>query len=168
MRFSKVYIIVKEVTDMGESFELERMRTGRLSAAEELRSCNALTGRYGLFLTDQQISNIVAKRFEALDATGRVEFGRGIMKMLIEEFCDSPFIDQANYEETILELLDSFYYFKNESDDRIPDDELLKIMHHHFDTICRGSLEYMNGTTLEDLCRNTRYGYETDDDGPMF
>jgi hypothetical protein len=42
-----------------------------------------------------------------------VEFGRGITKMLIEAFCDSPYIYQDNYEMTILELLESFYYFKN-------------------------------------------------------
>lgn len=153
---------------MEDSFELALRKNEMLSAAGELRETNALSGRYGLTLSDKQIAGIVEKRFEALSAAGRVEFGRGIMKMLVEEFCDSPYIDQQNYEDTILELLDSFYYFKNESEDRIPDDELIKIMKRHFDTICQGSLEYLSGTTLEDLCRNTRYGYETEDNGPMF
>ena len=156
-----------EVMKLTDAFELSLRNAERLSAAEELRQTNAVTGQYGLSLSEKQIAEIVEKRFEALEATGRVEFGRGIIKMLIEAFCDSPFIDQENYEETILELLDSFYYFKNESEDRIPDDELIAIMRRHFDTTCRGSLEYLSGTTLEDLCRNTRYGYETDD-GPMF
>ncbi len=150
-----------------DAFEISLRKTEQLSAAEELRQCNAVTGRYGLTLSEEQIAVIVEKRFEALGATGRVEFGSGITKMLIETFCDSPFIYQENYEETILELLDSFYYFKNESEDRIPDDELIAIMRRHFDTICQGSLEYLSGTTLEDLCRNTRFGYETDDDRPM-
>jgi 3',5'-cyclic AMP phosphodiesterase CpdA len=153
---------------MEDSFDLALLESGRLTAAEELRQTNALTGRFSLSLSEKQIAEIVDKRSEALAATGRVEFGRGIIKTLIEAFCDSPFIDQANYEDTILELLDSFYYFKNESEDRIPDDELIAIMRHHFDTTCQGSLDYLSGTTLEDLCRNTRYGYETDDDGPMF
>ncbi len=137
--------------------------TNKLSAAEELRECNMFTIKYGLLLTEQQIQTIVDKRFEALHSTGRIEFGSGITKMLIEGFCSSPFIYQTNYEETILELLDSFYYFKNESEDRIPDDELISFMRRHFDTTCQGSLEYLSGTTLEDLCRNTRYGYEIDD-----
>ncbi len=152
---------------MTDSFELSLRNTERLSAAEELRQTNAVTGQFGLMFSEEQIAAIVEKRFEALDATGRVEFGRGVTKMLIEAFCDSPFIYQENYEETILELLDSFYYFKNESEDRIPDDELIAIMRRHFDTICQGSLDYLSGTTLEDLCRNTRYGYEADD-GPLF
>lgn len=153
---------------MEDSFDLTVVSFGKLSAAEELKACNEITGQYGLYLTDRQISNIVEKRYEALAAAGRVEFGRGIMRMLILEFCDSPFIDQENYEETILELLDSFYYFKNESEDRIPDDVLIKIMRRHFDTVCQGSLEYMNGTTLEDLCRSARNGYETGGGNPMF
>jgi hypothetical protein len=152
---------------MEDSFEISLRKTEQLSAAEELRQCNAVTVRYGLTFSEKQIAEIVERRFEALNATGRVEFGRGITKMLIEAFCDSPFIDQENYEATILELLDSFYYFKNESEDRIADDELIAIMRRHFDTICQGSMEYLSGTTLEDLCRNTRFGYETDDDGPM-
>jgi hypothetical protein len=154
--------------ELNDSFELSITKTEQLSAAEELRQCNAITGQFGLSLSEKQIAEIVEKRFEALNATGRVEFGRGITKMLVEAFCDSPFIYQENYEETILELLDSFYYFKNESEDRIPDDELIGIMREKFDTVCQGSMEYLSGTTLEDLCRNTRYGYETDDEGPMF
>jgi hypothetical protein len=153
---------------MEDKFELARRETFRLGAADELRSLNAVTGQYGLALSENQIANIVEKRFEALEAAGRVEFGRGIMKRLLEAFCDSPYIYQENYEETILELLDSFYYFKNESEDRIPDDELIEIMRRKFDTTCGGSAEYLSGMTLEDLCRNTRYGYETDDDEPMF
>ena len=51
-----------------------------------------MTNQFGLTLSEKQIAEIVEKRFEALEATGRIEFGRGIMKMLIEAFCDSPFI----------------------------------------------------------------------------
>lgn len=153
---------------MDHALELSLKKTERLNIAEALRQTNAVTGQYGLSLSETQIAEIIEKRFEALEATGRVEFGRGITKMLIEAFCDSPFIDQENYVETILELTDSFYYFKNESGDRIPDDEMIAIMRRHFDTTCRGSMEYLSGTTLEDLCRNTRYGYETEDDEPMF
>ncbi len=69
--------------------------------------------------------------------------------MLVTEFCDSPYIIQANYEDTILELQDSFYYFKNESMDRISDDELIAFMKRYFDGICQGSLEYLSGTSLE-------------------
>lgn len=153
---------------MKDNFELTLRENAKLAITDELRSLNAVTGRYSLSLSEEQIAYIVQRRFEALEAAGRIEFGRGITKMLVEAFCDSPYIDQENYEETILDLLDSFYYFKNESEDRIPDDELIAIMRQKFDTVCGGSMDYLSGTTLEDLCRNTRYGYESDDDGPMF
>ncbi len=128
-----------------------------------LSECNALTGRYGLSLTKQQLRALEARCREAILSAGRIEFGGGVIRAIIEEFCDSPYISQDNYEETISELLDAFYYFKNESEDRISDDELIKTMHRHFDTTCQGSLEYLSGTTLEDLCRNCRYDGETDD-----
>lgn len=148
---------------MDDMFELTVQSANKAAAAEGLRECNAFTGQFGLTLTERQIQALAEKRVEALNSTGRVEFGSGITKKLIREFCDSPYIMQENYEETILELLDSFYYFKNESEDRISDDELIAFMRRHFDTTCQGSLEYLSGTTLEDLCRNTRFGYETDD-----
>ena len=153
---------------MTNDFALSFLETGKALIAGELRSTNALAGQYGLSLSERQIQTIAERRVEALEATGRIEFGRGIVKALVEAFCDSPFIDQENYEETILELLDSFYYFKNESEDRIPDDELIALMRQKFNTVCQGSVEYLSGTTLEDLCRNTRFGYDTDGDERLF
>ena len=47
---------------------------------------------------------LINKRFEALKNTGRIEFDEGILKKLIEAFCDSPYIMQNNYEETLEEL----------------------------------------------------------------
>lgn len=136
----------------------------KLQTSAELRECNEFTEKYGLSLSEQQIQNIVEKRFQALKDTGRIEFGKGILKKLIFEFCDSQYITQENYQDTILELQDSFYYFKNESLDLISDQELITFMKRSFDGVCQGSLEYLNDMTLGDLCRNTRYGYDTDND----
>ncbi len=133
-----------------------------LQTADELRSCNAFTGTYGLRLSEKQIQNLTQKRFEALRNTGRVEFGPGILGKLIAAFCDSPYITQNNYEETILELQESFYYFKNESLDLLSDDELISYMKLNYDTVCMGDLDYLNGTSLEELCRGRRNGSETD------
>ncbi|MGB7604553.1 MAG: DUF6323 family protein [Lutisporaceae bacterium] len=148
---------------MDDKFSLTHVSMLKLQTATELRECNDYTLKFGLSLTEEQIQGLVRKRFEALKDTGRIEFGQGILKKLICEFCDSPYITKDNYEEVILELQDSFYYFKNESMDLISDDELISFMKQHFDTVCQGSLEYLSGTSLEDLCRNTRYGYEIDD-----
>lgn len=129
----------------------------------ELRECNDLTLPYGLFLSEQQIQTLAQRRFAALKDTGRVEFGQGILKKLVAQFCDSPYLTKKNYEDTILELQDSFYYFKNESMDLISDDELIEYMKKVFDGKAQGSLDYLNGISLEDLCRTARYGYESDE-----
>lgn len=148
---------------MESRFSLMPVDMQKLQTVAELRECNELTMKYGLLLSEQQIQDIAERRFAALKDTGRIEFGQGILKKLVAIFCDSPYIMQENYEDTILELQDSFYYFKNESMDRISDDELIAFMKHRFDGTCQGSLEYLSGTSLEELCRDTRYGYEVDD-----
>jgi hypothetical protein len=149
---------------MNENLPLSLLELQKAKMVTELEDCNEFTVNYGLRFTDPQIRELVKRRFEALKSTGRVEFGQGIIKKLITQFCDSPYITQENYEDTILELQDSFYYFKNECMDKIPDDELISLMKKFFDGVCQGSLEYLSGTSLEDLCRNTRFGYETDED----
>lgn len=145
---------------MSEMLALTILGMQKQQTEEDLRVCNEYSVRYGLVLSEQQIQEIVKQRFETLTNAGRVEFGEGILKKLIYAFADSPYITQDKYKDIILELMDSFYYFKNESKEKIPDDELISFMKKHFDTTCQGSLEYLNSTTLEDLCRKTRFGYE--------
>ncbi len=131
----------------------------KIRLTQELQNCNDMTLRFGLILSAQQIQNLVERRIQALKDTGRIEFGQGVLKKIISEFCDSPYITQDNYEETIIELQDSFYYFKNESIDQISDEELISNMKRYFDGVCQGSLDCLSGTSLEELCRNIRYGY---------
>ena len=126
--------------------------------AMEIKKCNEITMKYGVTLSDTQIENLINKRFESLKNTGRIEFGDGILKELIEAFCDSPYIIQENYEETLEELQDIFYFFKGEAMDQIADDELIEFMKEYFNGECQGSIEYLSGTNLEELCRDTRYG----------
>ncbi len=155
---------------MNQNFSLDPISMQRMAAVDELRECNQLTARFGLRLSEEQIQSLVNFRFEALQNTMRIEFGEGVLRKLIYAFCDSPYISQENYEETIAELQDSFYYFKNESMDRFSDDELIEYMKAVFDGRAQGSLEYLCGTSLEELCRYARKGYRprADDDGDLF
>ena len=133
-----------------------------LVATNELRECNELTARFGITLSEPQIQSLVEHRFNALRDTGRIEFGEGILKKLVCSFCDSPYLTQENFEETIIELQDSFYYFKNESMDRVSDDELIEFMNAVFNGRAQGSLDYLSGTSLEELCRYARQGWDPD------
>ena len=143
---------------MCENFALTIQNMKKKQLAMEIKKCNEVTMRYGVTLSDTQIENLINKRFESLKSTGRVEFGDGILKELIEAFCDSPYIIQENYEETLEELQDIFYFFKGEAMDQIADDELIEFMKEYFNGECQGSIEYLSGTNLEELCRDTRYG----------
>lgn len=143
---------------MSENFALTIQNMKKKQLAMEIKKCNEVTMRYGVTLSDTQIENLINKRFESLKNTGRIEFGDGILKELIEAFCDSPYIIQENYEETLEELQDIFYFFKGEAMDQIADDELIEFMKEYFNGECQGSIEYLSGTNLEELCRNTRYG----------
>lgn len=124
----------------------------------EIQKCNDFTSRYGLQLTDADIHELVESRRDALERSGRIEFGGGVIQKLIIEFADSPFLNQENYTETLTELQELFYYYKNESLEELTDDELIQIMKKYYDDVCQGSLEYLNSTTLENYCRDIRNG----------
>ena len=143
---------------MSENFALTIQNMKKKQLAMEIKKCNEITMKYGVTLSDTQIENLINKRFESLKNTGTIDFGDGILKELIEAFCDSPYIIQENYEETLEELQDIFYFFKGEAMDQIADDELIEFMKEYFNGECQGSIEYLSGTNLEELCRNTRYG----------
>lgn len=145
---------------MDDYYPLEPIKIQMLRAVQELQECNQFTAKFGLSLSEAQIHNLVQGRFAALRNTGRIEFDQGILKKLIYAFCSSPYILQDNYEETILGLQDSFYYYKNESLDLISDDELIEFMKKVFNGRAQGSLEYLAGTSLEELCRLARDSYD--------
>ena len=112
----------------------------QISAAKnEIRCCDALNQLYGLKLTEEDITELVELREQALAKTGRVEFGGGILPKLIRAFCKSPYVDPYNYAATLGELQDAFYYFKNESGDRFSDDDLIEFMEKVFNGQAHGS-----------------------------
>ena len=126
------------------------------STVNELKECNEMTYPFNLVLSENDMEEIAQARIDSLKNNGRIEFNGGILKKLIYAFCDSPFISQTDYAETIAALQDSFYYFKNESMDILSDDELIEYMKIVFNTRAQGSWEYLSGTSLEELCRYVR------------
>ena len=129
------------------------MQQQTLAAQRELRECNAYSGRFGLTLRENEIAELVTGRAEALRATGRIEFGGGILPKLIRAFCDSPFIMQEDYAAVLAELQEAFYRFKNEARDRLTDDELTELMVKVFNGRAQGSAEYLSEMPLEALLR---------------
>ena len=127
-----------------------------------IKKCNEYTNQYGLLLSENQISNLLERRKETLKETGRIEFRVGIIDKLIKEFCDSPYINQDNYAETLYELIDIFYEYKNETMDLITDDELIEFMKKSFDGVAQGDLEYLSGTVMYIMRENLLRGKPID------
>lgn len=131
-------------------------------AVEEIEKCNDYTFRFGLTLSRADAVELAETRTRVLKSNGRIEFGGGIVHKIIWEFCDSPYISMHNYVETINDLIEIFYFYKNETLDLMSDDELLEFMKSRFDGNCQGSLELLSERELADMARNLRYGYPPD------
>lgn len=120
---------------------------------------NDYTEKFGLTLSSQDAELLLKERMSSLQEQKRVEFGEGILPKIIYEFCDSAYIDQSNYVDTLIQLQDIFYLYKNEMLDEISDDELLHFMKEQFEDVCFGDLEYLSGTCLNIFARAIRAGY---------
>ena len=117
---------------------------------------NQYTERFGLVLSEKEAELLVQERFENLKEQQRVEFGKGVLDKLIYAFCDSAYIYQDNYVDTIARLQEIFYLYKNESMDELTDDELITYMKETFENECQGSLDYLEDTCLEMFARDIR------------
>lgn len=126
------------------------------AAQNTLLACNARTEAYGLSLSPAAAQRLLATRAETLRATGRLEFGPGILDKLVLEFYDSSWLLQETYEETLHELVELFYTYKNELP--MGDEDLLRLMRELYDGECRGSLELLGGRALQRVAGNIRFG----------
>ena len=143
---------MKEIINIFESNLLEKQ------IFKDISKCNEITTEYGLMLQEEDVKEIIKTRNIALEKSGRIEFNGQIINKIIMIFCDSPYISQHNYSNTINELVEIFYNYKNETLDYISDDELMEIMKEHFDNYCQGSLELLEGKVLYKIADNIRNG----------
>ena len=165
--------LTKEVCNMSDELSLVNLQNQMQieNAKQEIRDCNAVSERYGLKLNEDEIREIVECRATALKDTGRIEFAGGILPKLIYAFCDSPYMEKENYESTLAELQEAFYYFKGEALELFTDDELIEFMVKVFNGRAQGSAEYLIGTSLDSLCRYARSDYDpenADEAGDLF
>lgn len=124
--------------------------------AETLLQTNDFSREFGLTLTHEDALALLAARVQSLRGNGRVEIGESIVERLVLAFCNSPYLSAENYVETISGLIELFYYMKNETLDRLTDDELLEKMRFYFDGSAAGSLELLAERNLETMARNIR------------
>ena len=121
---------------------------------------NQVTEKFGLVLTEEDAKILVLEKQASLNEQRRIEYGESILPKIIYEFCDSDYISQKNYVETIGRIQDIFFLYKNEMMDEISDDELLHFMKEQFETVCYGDLDYLEGTCLDIFAQAIRAGYQ--------
>jgi len=132
---------------------------------QALQKTNEFTKQFGLALSEGDMDLLLKERRQSLQEQERIELRGGILPRLIFEFCDSPYIYQDNYTETIARLQEIFYFYKNESLDELTDDELIALMKHEFEGSCQGSLDYLEETCMERIGRSIRCGRSWDMEG---
>ena len=141
---------------------IETINQKRQTEIANIKKCNEYTSKYGLTLSDKQISNILERKKDVLKDTGRIELREGIIDKIIKSFCDSPYITKENYETILYELIEIFYQYKNETMNLITDDELIEFMKKSFDEIAQGDLEYLSGTVMYRMRENILKGRPID------
>ena len=142
---------------MEEKNLLELM--SKQTQVKEVLARNRDTEKFGLALSEKEAQLLVAERGEVLRKERRVEFGQGILPKIIDTFCDSAYITQDSYCDTLIRLQEIFFLYKNEMLDEITDDELLEFMREQFDGVCCGDLDYLEGTCLDLFAQAIRAGY---------
>lgn len=143
---------------MKNSIDLFKNNLLNKQVFNEILQCNEITSEYGLKFSEEAVKEIINTRNIALQKSGRIEFNGQIINKIITAFCGSPYISQYNYGDTINELVEIFYNYKNETLDYISDDELIEIMEEKFNNYCQGSLELLEGKVLYKIADNIRNG----------
>lgn len=126
---------------------------------QKVMESNQYTEQYGLTLSEQDAKILAQERKSTLIEQKRVEFGESILPRIIYEFCDSAFISQSNYVESLTRLQEIFFLYKNEMLDEISDEELLNFMKEQFETVCFGDFDYLEGTCIDIFAQAVRAGY---------
>ena len=144
---------------MDEMYELIQLEQ-QAYEMQRIIAYNEKTKNYGLVLTEEEVKALMVCRKDSLKENQRVEFGEGILPDIIYAFCDSQYLNRDNYVDTLAQLQEIFYLYKNESLDELTDTELIDFMRNQFDEICFGDVEYLRGTCLERFARSVRSDYQ--------
>jgi hypothetical protein len=122
----------------------------------ELLEQNEKAGRQGMLLTAEEAAWLIEARSRALRYFGRIELDLSVSKSLIGSFCESPLICREEYTQILQELLEIFYFLKNETRDMVGDAELVSRLRDSFENECGGSVELLKGRWLEEYLQNFR------------
>lgn len=126
--------------------------------AGELMELSKTTEEYGIVLSEKDCAEIAEFRTAALAENERIEIGIGAVKRIIEEFCESGYVSQSNFKETVEGLLECFYTIKSETDDKVSDDEVMEFLKYLFETEAGGDVSKLYDSEAFDIFISGRSG----------
>ena len=127
----------------------------KVAYINELLALNEEIKDRGLKLTEEDAKHVIDARSQTLKKYERVELGINVTKNIIELFSSSPSIDEKNYLHVITAVQEMFYYYKNETFEKVGDEKLLKIIYNYFNKECRGSIRLLKGI-MEEYSKKVR------------
>lgn len=122
----------------------------------ELLETNEESKEYGLTLSESDVKDIITSRNYTLKGYGRIELDIKTTKQLIENIYKSQFTNINDYLETINDMQEIFYYLKNETDDKICDDEIIELLDELYEKFS-GNLDNVRGEA-DEFAKEFKFG----------
>lgn len=122
----------------------------------ELLETNEESKEYGLTLSESDVKDIITSRNYTLKGYGRIELDIKTTKQLIENIYKSQFTNINDYLETINDMQEIFYYLKNETDDKICDDEIIELLDELYEKFS-GNLDNVRGEA-DEFAKKFKFG----------
>ena len=114
---------------MAENIILSSLNNSMINIQKnEILNLNERSQEYGLILTPDDVDNIVKSRNHTLNSYGRIDLNMDVTKEIMEILYKSKFTDKDDYVEMINDLVEIFYFLKNETFDEISDKEIIEII----------------------------------------
>jgi len=123
-----------------------------------LLEINSTTQKHGLVVTEIIAKEIAEAHNLALKENDRVDFSSDTVTRLVKAFSESYYITQETFSEIIGEIIDLFYFLKNEIDDVLSDDDMISEMLIVFNETCFGVIEVMQSKGVEKIIRKYNFG----------
>ncbi|MBY2475693.1 DUF6323 family protein [Clostridioides difficile] len=122
----------------------------------ELLDTNRESKAYGLTLSESDVKDIITSRNYTLKGYGRIELDIKVTKQLIKNIYTSQFTNMDDYLETINDMQEIFYYLKNETDDKICDDEIIEMLDELYEKFS-GNLDNVRGEA-DEFAKKFKFG----------
>ena len=131
-------------------FSSEKLLSCSLSGINnDVAALNEVISAKGLYLTQNDVREIVRVRMRALVENCRFEIGIGSVEKIVESLSTSPFVNRSNFTETLCTFIRIFYYIKTASYDSISDDDVIRLLKDMYENVCYGSLAEMKGKEVD-------------------